>query len=75
MQGKVAVLEDRAAAHGEGFPAGVAFSQPRSAALASQAADALALAVAAMGANRTFRPKVRLDVDESGIFVVKMWGG
>jgi len=74
MQREVAVLENRADADGEGLAAGVALPQARTAALAGQAADGLAVAIAAMRANRAFRPKVGLDIGKSGLFVVEVGG-
>jgi hypothetical protein len=73
MQREMAVLEDAADPHGEGLAAGVALSQAGTAALAGQAADALFIAIAAMGANRAFRPQVSLDIGKSGFLIVK-WG-
>ncbi len=75
MQREVAVLEDRADAHREGLPAGVALPQARTAGFAGQAADSLVVAIAAMGTNRAFRPQVGFDIGESGLLVVEMGGG
>ena len=72
---KVAVLKDRTDPHGKGLAAGVALSQAGAAGFAGQAADALAIGVAAMRAYRAIRPQVSLDVSESGFLVVKMRGG
>ena len=75
MQREVAILENRADPHGEGLAAGVALPQAWAAALASQAADPLVIAIAAMGANRAFRPQMGLDVGKSCFLIVKMRGG
>jgi hypothetical protein len=73
LKGKV-VLEDRADPDSEGLPAGVAFPQAGAVALAARAADPSLIGVLAMRANRAIRPKLRLDIGEGGILVVKMIG-
>lgn len=74
MEREVAILENAADPYRKGLPASVALAQARTAALASQATDGLFVAIAAMGANRAFRPKVPLDIGKSGLFVVEMGG-
>jgi hypothetical protein len=69
---EMAILEDRADPHGEGLAAGVALPQAGAAGLASQAANALLVTIAAMRANRAFRPQVSLDIGESGFLIVKI---
>ena len=75
MQREMAVFEDPADPNGEGLAAGVTLAQARTARFSRQATDSLVVAIAAMGANRTFRPKMGFDVGKSGLFVVEMRGG
>jgi hypothetical protein len=70
-QRQMAILENGADPHGERLPAGVAFAQARPGGLASEAADALLINVAAMRANRTIRPKLAFDIFERGVLAVE----
>ena len=72
MQREMAVLENRTDPHGEGLAAGVALPQAGTAALAGQATNTFLIDVAAMEANGPSRPKMRLDVNEGGFFVVEV---
>ena len=71
----MAVLENGPLAHRKSLAASVALAQARTAGFARQAADPGLIRVAAMGANRAFRPKPFLDIGKSGVFVVEMGGG
>jgi hypothetical protein len=72
VQREVAILEDRADANREGLTAGVALAKARTAGLAGQAADPLAIAVSAMRANRAIWPQMGLDVLKRRFLIVKM---
>lgn len=74
MQRQVGRLENGPDPHGEGLPAGVALVEAGTGGLALQAADPSAIRIAAVGAGRAFRPKPRLDVGESGGFVLELRG-
>src|SRR5690349_2273505 len=70
----MAVLEDAADPHRERLAAGVTLSQARTTSFPRQAADSFFVAIAAMRANRSFRPQVSFDVSKGGFFVVEMSG-
>src|SRR5690348_16596090 len=71
---QMAILENRVDPHGKGLPADVALAEARTARCTSQTPD-LVTRSAAVRAYRTIRPQLRLDVGESGVFVVEMGGG
>jgi hypothetical protein len=73
VQRQVAVLENGSYPHGERFLAGIALAQPGPGGLAAQAADAVGSL--AMRANRAIGPELRLNIGESGGFVLKLWSG
>jgi hypothetical protein len=70
----MAFLEDAADPHREGLSAGVTLTQARAATFTGEAADSLVVMVPAVGADGAVRPKVGLDIGESGFLVVKMRG-
>jgi hypothetical protein len=72
VQGKVAVLKQRAHTHRKGLLAGVAFVQPRTGRLAVQTANPCRLAtVRAYGA---IRPKAGFHIRESALFGQELRG-
>jgi hypothetical protein len=75
MQGEMAVLENTADPHGKSLAAGVALAEAGAAALAGQATNALLIPIAAMRADRAFRPQMRLDIGKSGFLVVEVGDG
>jgi hypothetical protein len=71
---RVRVLENGADLHRKGLAALVALAKANARALAVQLADLCCIAVAAVRADRTSRPKKRLDVFVSRWFGMEMWG-
>jgi hypothetical protein len=74
MQRKVAGLENGAHADGKGLAALVALVEALASSFASKLLDALAVSIAAMMANWPIRPKARLNISESFVFVLEVWG-
>jgi len=70
-QRKVAILENRAYAHGEGLAAGVTLAQADAGSLALKASNLGAIGVLTVRANGAVRPKFCLNVGESGFLIVK----
>jgi len=65
-------LENRSNLHGERLPALATLLQPKPGRLALQFVDAFGVSIAAVGANRTIRPKHAFQIRESGGFIVKV---
>jgi len=74
MQGKVRGLENGPHSYGERLGTLVALMEPSAGGLAGEPLDASAVRIAAMGASRTTRPKMRFDIGESGVFALEVRG-
>jgi hypothetical protein len=69
----MAALKNTAHAHGKRLAASIALIQARAGSFAVHFADTFR--ALAMKAYRTMRPKMRFDIRERGVFIVKVRGG
>lgn len=74
VQPKMRGFEDGSHTHGEGLPAFIAFIQAGAGGFAGHLADARAIVVPAMRANRAARPQVRFDVGDCAFFGLELGG-
>jgi hypothetical protein len=75
MQGQMGGFEDAPNAHGEGLLALIAFAQAGASGRAVQASDLGLIAVATERADGAFGPKCGLDIRESSVFILEVFGG
>ena len=75
MQRQMRGLKDGSHAHGEGLAAFVALVEAKAGGLALHLANAFAIGIAAMRANRALRPKTALDISKSGFFGLELRSG
>lgn len=74
-QRQMAVLENRTDPHRERLAAGVAFAQAGTGRLALKPPNLGGICVRTMGTDRAVRPKLRFNIVESGLLVVKPISG
>jgi hypothetical protein len=71
MQRQVRGLENRPHAHGKRLSAFLAVVKTLASSISDRLRNTLAIAIAAMRANRAVRPKQRFDVRKGGVFVLE----